>query len=580
VADTVRTRTDLLSRLPLVVGAALAANNPSMSTQTARDIVAAFFAKRAGSIAGVRAMSTAGIADGDEIAAFGYGAPGEHPGVVYFWDSANTQADNSGTVLAPSDGSAGRWVMAPYAEYDCRWWGCIGDDGNADDVPFQLCVNQMHPGRTILVPAARQGYNLRFVMRLTDQITTGDSMWLGQIRCAGLGYGAETGTTGLTYLPFHCDFDDSDKSLFQVNATMEFVNLRVAMDSNTTTVLTTGQNGSGTPMGVVINGGNIKQCGGHGILSVEGVGFFDQIRIDHADGVSDIQNTGSGYVGMFLTSDDSISRTEIAAGFHYGAVYTGNNWTSTDVYHDQCRIGALVAGIEGRINGGRCAFNWSAGIKIGAGALATIAGQDVSGNDPRQIDLNGVQFHSNGEDRVGSSDNLNSTDIWLDAVGASRIRINGGRGGNQIDNDTFDEATHGLRVAGSVIDHFSAHGVDFSGYVSGETIFYAASDTLWATSQAKSIGDLVYNTISGNDHVYRATTAGTTGGTAPTHIDGEIVSDGAVNWAHCGIRNEDTNAVVEFHRSTIEQGDSIIFVDRQTWYGGTKTTDGEYDPAV
>ena len=63
----------------------------------------------------------------------------------------------------------------------------------------------------------------------------------------------------------------------------------------------------------------------------------------------------------------------------------------------------------------------------------------------------------------------------------------------------------------------------------GDTIRIKA-ETSWVTNTAVAIGDIRTN----GNYRYVATTAGTTGGTAPTHVTYDPVSDGGVSWQYYG----------------------------------------------
>ena len=89
-----------------------------------------------------------------------------------------------------------------------------------------------------------------------------------------------------------------------------------------------------------------------------------------------------------------------------------------------------------------------------------------------------------------------------------------------------------LNHAGGNIQRFGASPQNFD--EEDEYSKYMRVQTAWATGVAKTIGSIVYNVLSdGVPAVYRATNAGTTGATPPTHTSGSA-SDGAVTWYFLG----------------------------------------------
>lgn len=94
--------------------------------------------------------------------------------------------------------------------------------------------------------------------------------------------------------------------------------------------------------------------------------------------------------------------------------------------------------------------------------------------------------------------------------------------------------------AGIVANELSTAG----GYTAGGATLGSVALTLiaansWAVSRANStayaLGDIV-RPASGNGHLYRCVTAGTSAGSLPTYptVSGMTVTDGSVVWAECG----------------------------------------------
>ena len=61
-------------------------------------------------------------------------------------------------------------------------------------------------------------------------------------------------------------------------------------------------------------------------------------------------------------------------------------------------------------------------------------------------------------------------------------------------------------------------------------IIRVKAETAWVTATAYSVGDIVTN----GEFRYVCTIAGTSGGTAPTHIGNVVQSDGGCTWDYYG----------------------------------------------
>ncbi|NUR70519.1 MAG: hypothetical protein HOU81_06845 [Hamadaea sp.] len=76
-----------------------------------------------------------GTVDGQQVHLVGYAA--DRPGVgggLFYWDADATEADNGGTVIAPTGVATGRWKRPVEARIDLAWFGWTGV-GDVDDSP-------------------------------------------------------------------------------------------------------------------------------------------------------------------------------------------------------------------------------------------------------------------------------------------------------------------------------------------------------------------------------------------------------------------------------------------------------------
>lgn len=86
-------------------------------------------------IADLKAIAVAALGDKQQALVAGYYAPGDGGGGQFYYDPAAGDADNGGTVIAPTSGS-GRWLRAYSGAVDVRWFGAKGDGATDDSDAF------------------------------------------------------------------------------------------------------------------------------------------------------------------------------------------------------------------------------------------------------------------------------------------------------------------------------------------------------------------------------------------------------------------------------------------------------------
>ena len=81
-------------------------------------------------IADLKAVDVATLTDKQQALVAGYSAPGDGGGGQFYYDVAASDADNGGTVIAPTAG-IGRWKRVYSGAINVRWFGAKGDDDGA-----------------------------------------------------------------------------------------------------------------------------------------------------------------------------------------------------------------------------------------------------------------------------------------------------------------------------------------------------------------------------------------------------------------------------------------------------------------
>jgi hypothetical protein len=162
-------------------------------------------------IADLKATDVTALTDKQQALVAGYYAPGDGGGGQFYYDAAASEADNGGTILAPTVG-AGRWKRVYSGAVNVRWFGAKGDGVNNETIAFEnanaAVDNILVPTGTFLVDSIAINRNVQITGtgRKTSRVLVQSYTTYQNIKCGILCRGAAT-SPSLTDLAFMSGLD-------------------------------------------------------------------------------------------------------------------------------------------------------------------------------------------------------------------------------------------------------------------------------------------------------------------------------------------------------------------------------------
>lgn len=163
------------------------------STQTTQIATAA----RRQPVASIAALKALTPSAGDAVNVLGYYAEGDGGGGTFYYDGASSEADNGGTIIAPTAG-AGRWKRAYSGALSVECFGAKGDGTTNDTAAFAAAIAALEdiivPSGTFLVDSITINRNVRLIGtgRKTTKIVVQGFTTYQTIKCGILCRGAVT----------------------------------------------------------------------------------------------------------------------------------------------------------------------------------------------------------------------------------------------------------------------------------------------------------------------------------------------------------------------------------------------------
>ncbi len=89
----------------------------------------------------IRALDSIPMIDSILVYVTGYYGPNDGGGGFFYWDPANTDPDNRGTIIESKLSTTGRWMRIWYDEVHLKWFGATGDGVTGDHKAIQRAVD-------------------------------------------------------------------------------------------------------------------------------------------------------------------------------------------------------------------------------------------------------------------------------------------------------------------------------------------------------------------------------------------------------------------------------------------------------
>jgi len=106
------------------------------------------------------------------VTVLGYHAPGDGGGGLFYWDTATTEADNGGTILAPaSNPPTGRWKRPFDGVLNVKWFGAVGDGTTNDHAAIQSAINTAPARGVVNLAPPPQFYRIAAALTLDKALT-------------------------------------------------------------------------------------------------------------------------------------------------------------------------------------------------------------------------------------------------------------------------------------------------------------------------------------------------------------------------------------------------------------------------
>jgi hypothetical protein len=118
------------------------------------------------SIADLKALTGSSLTG--QALVLGYYSSGDGGGGLYRWDSASTDADNLGTIIAPNAGGTGRWKLIHQGTVSVKQFGAKGDGATDDKAAIQAAWDSISSTGPGVVELPRGTYQCNSALSLPN----------------------------------------------------------------------------------------------------------------------------------------------------------------------------------------------------------------------------------------------------------------------------------------------------------------------------------------------------------------------------------------------------------------------------